>query len=136
MDYRQTGRNSERRTLPQVDTILRQTEPPLILFGRQLFKILLSLVITLICGFSGILFYLLSGEVKSPSYYAERFVAYLLAWPLIVREHLGGVNDFMGRYTPSDKWVVWSAWIGLWIYYYCWLLFALRGRTRGEAPRE
>jgi len=41
-----------------------------------------------------------------------------LAWPLIVREHLGGVDDFMGSNTQADKWAVWSAWIGLSIYYY------------------
>jgi hypothetical protein len=64
---------------------------PLHLFWRQVLRIFLSFVITLVCGFSGILFYLLSGEIIESPNYAERFCAYLLAWPLIVREHLGGV---------------------------------------------
>jgi len=55
----------------------------------------------------------------------------MLAWPLIARERLGGVDDFMGTSTQTDKWTVWSAWIVLWIYYY--LLMSLwQRRSSGQ----
>ncbi len=94
----------------------------MLLLWRQIKRILFSFVLTFVCGFGAIILYLLSYNY-TPLSPAERFLAYLLAWPLIVREHLGGVDDFMGRNTQADKWAVWSAWIGLWIYYY--LLVAL-----------
>jgi hypothetical protein len=102
----------------------------LLLLRRQILRILFSFVLTFVCGFGGIVFYLLSDN-RTPLSSAERSCAYLLAWPLIVREHLGGVNDFMGRYAPADKWVVWSAWIGLWVYYYLLLAF-WQGRRRNQ----
>ena len=94
----------------------------MLLLWRQIKKILLSFVLTFVCGFAAIILYLLSYN-HTPLSPAERFFAYLLAWPLIVREHLGGVDDFMGRNTQADKWAVWSAWIGLSIYYYLLVAF-------------
>jgi hypothetical protein len=61
--------------------------------------------------------YLLTDN-HTPLSHAERFFAYLLAWPLIELEHLGGVADLAVPDRP-----VWPAWLSLWIYYY--LLVAL-----------
>ena len=94
----------------------------MLLLWPQIKRILISFVLTFVCGFGAILLYL-SSYSHTPLASAERCFAYLLAWPLIVREHLGGVDDFMGRNTQADRWAVWTAWIGLLIYYY--LLVAL-----------
>ena len=102
----------------------------MLLLWRQAKRILLSFMLTFVCGFGGIVLYLLSDN-HTPLNPEERFFAYLLAWPLIVREHLGGVNDFIGRYTRADKWAVWSAWLGLWIYYYLLVTF-WQGRSRKQ----
>ena len=85
-------------------------------------------VITLMCGFGGILFYLMS-ENRTQISSAERLVAYVLAWPLIQIEHLGGVEDFMGDATPEHHAALWSAWITLWIYYFVLLAFWHRRRS-------
>jgi len=74
-------------------------------------------------------FYLLSDR-GTPLSSAERLCAFLLAWPLIFVERLGGVKDFMGRPTLEQHGVVWSAWIALWIYYYVVLMYWQRLRRR------
>ncbi len=101
----------------------------MLLLWRRIIEIFLSFVVTFICGFGGIAFYLLSCN-HTPLNSAERLCAYLLAWPLIVLEHLGGVEDFIGSYTPAQKWTVWSAWIALWGYYYLLLAFWQRRRRK------
>jgi len=97
------------------------------LFWRQVRRILLASAITLICGFCGILLFLLSYN-HTPLSSAECLGAYLLAWPLILIEHMGGVEDFMGRPVPEQQRVIWSGWIALWVYYY--VLHALWRRMR------
>ena len=77
------------------------------------------------------MFYLLSDNRTAVSS-AERLCAYVLAWPLILLEHLGGVEDFMGRATPEQLRVVWFGWSVLWIYYF--VLLASWQRRRGN-PR-
>jgi len=119
------ARNSE-----IASTDLRIGRQPFLWLLQQILRILLSLVVTFVCGFGGIAFYLLSYN-HTPLSSAERICAYLLAWPLIVRELLGGVDDFEGRYLPAGKWVVWSAWIGLWVYYYLLLAF-WQGKRRKQ----
>jgi len=84
---------------------------------RQMKKILQSFAIALICGFCGIAFYALSDNHTSLSS-AERLCAYVMAWPLIPLEHLGGVKNLTVPSTPAEHRTAWFAWIGLWIYYY------------------
>ena len=102
----------------------------MLLLWRQIKRTHLVFVLTFVCGFGGIVFYLLSDNRTSLSS-AELLGAYLLAWPLILIEHLGGVRDFMGRPTSAQLRAVWSAWIGLWVYYY--MLLALWQRWRHHA---
>lgn len=104
------------------------------LIFRQAKRALVVSVVTLTCGFGGILFYLLADNRTELSS-AERLLAYVLAWPLIQIEHLGGVEDFMGRATPADHAALWTAWIALWVYYFVLLSFWQQRRrfSDGEA---
>jgi hypothetical protein len=92
-------------------------------------RILPVFVLTFVCGFGGIVFHLISDN-SSPLSFAELLCGYLLAWPLILIEHWGGVEDFMGRSTPAQHWAIWSAWSGLWVYYYVLLAFWRKMRRK------
>lgn len=92
-------------------------------------------MLTFVCGFGGIAFYLLSDNRTSLSS-AERLFAYLLAWPLILLEHAGRVEDFMGRATPEQHRTIWFAWIGLWVYYYVVLAFWQRREKTNNGTKH
>ena len=93
---------------------------------RHIKRLFLSLALTCALGFAGFILYLL-GYDHSPLHSAERWVAYLLIWPVFLIQYLGGSDPvyYPARWEPVKT----LSWIGLWAYFYALVVF-WQGRSR------
>ena len=88
----------------------------------------LSLALTCFFGFFGFVLYLLRHS-NQPLHSAAFCLGYLLIWPVLLIQYLGGSNPmhFHASFDPVKA----LSWIGLWIYYYLVIVLCERWIRKG-----
>jgi len=89
---------------------------------------------TTVCGFLGFAMYLLSDNSRQsePIRLVEGLCGYLLIWPVLLVQKIGGVNPV--HYSTKWEPVKTVSWLATYVYYYC--LVAIVDQIRRKSRRN